>query len=87
MLNHEKDVKKVEVTHPDAKNAMMKVLIGPEDGWQDHVMRTFEVDVDGYTPKLNHGWPHINYILEGEGVLFLDGKENKIGSTSKRYIN
>lgn len=86
MLSHERDVKKVKVTHPDAKNAMMKVLIGPDDGWQDNVMRTFEVAADGYTPKHNHDWPHINYILEGEGVLFLDGKENKIEKGSIAYI-
>lgn len=86
MLNHEENVLKVQVNHPEAKDAVMQVLIGPKDGWSDHVLRTFELEPNGYTPKHNHDWPHINYVLSGEGTLFLDGKENPIKEGSIAYV-
>lgn len=86
MLDNEKNVDKTKVNHPEAKNALMQVLIGPKDGWEDHVLRTFELDEDGYTPKHAHDWPHINYVLEGEGTLFLNGKKNPIEKGSIAYV-
>ncbi len=86
MLNNEKNIEKVIVNHPDAKNTIMKVLIGPKDGWEDHVLRTFELSEDGHSPKHIHDWPHINYVLEGNGVLFLNGKENEITKGSIAYV-
>jgi len=43
----------------------------------DHVMRVIEVEKDGYTPFHSHPWPHINYVIEGNGEL-------KIGETVTR---
>jgi len=86
MLNNEKNIEKVIVNHPDAKNTFMKVLIGPEDGWEDYVLRTFELSEDGHSPKHSHDWPHINYVLEGSGVLLLNGEENEITKGSIAYV-
>ncbi|HOW37904.1 MAG TPA: cupin domain-containing protein [Candidatus Izemoplasmatales bacterium] len=59
------------ITNPLAKDAVMKVLVSPEQGWQDHVMRVIELGPDGYTPFHSHPWPHINYVIEGQGELRL----------------
>ncbi|MGD9211868.1 MAG: cupin domain-containing protein [Desulfobacteraceae bacterium] len=72
--------------HPDALNAKMKVLVGPHQGWSDYVMRMVELDVDGYTPCHNHDWPHINYIVEGNGILHVDGNDTEISSGSYAFI-
>jgi quercetin dioxygenase-like cupin family protein len=85
MLNQLKDTLGKPVLNPDAKDASMKVLVGSSEGW-DHVMRVFELEVGGYTPKHAHDWPHINYVLEGSGVLFLNGVENKVEAGSYAYI-
>jgi len=50
------------------------------------VLRTFELSEDGHSPKHIHDWPHINYVLEGNGVLFLNGKENEITKGSIAYV-
>lgn len=86
MISHEDKVEKVTLDNPEVKNAAMKVLIGPDEGWDDHVMRVFEIEKGGFTPKHGHEWPHINYILEGEGYLFLDGEKTKISKGSIAYI-
>jgi quercetin dioxygenase-like cupin family protein len=68
------------------KNTEMKVLIGPEQGWDDHVMRMMEVGVDGFTPKHSHPWPHINLMIEGEGVLMIEGVDHKMEAGSYAYV-
>jgi quercetin dioxygenase-like cupin family protein len=86
MINNEKNVESVKVNHPDAKNTMMRVLIGPKEGWEGNVMRSFELAEGGHSPKHTHDWPHINYVLEGNGILFLNGKENEISKGSIAYV-
>lgn len=86
IVSDEKKINSQKVEHPEAKNALMKVLISPHEGWEGHVMRIFELEEGGYTPKHTHDWPHINYILEGSGTLFLDGKENEIEAGSYAYV-
>jgi quercetin dioxygenase-like cupin family protein len=85
MLGQIKETTGKPVLHPEAKEASVKVLVGSNEGW-NHVMRVFELEVGGHTPKHAHDWPHINYILEGSGVLFLNGLENKVEAGSYAYI-
>jgi hypothetical protein len=68
------------IANPLAKDAVMKVLVSPEEGWKDHVMRVIEISPGGFTPFHSHPWPHINYVIEGNGLLRL-GKRRR---TSKR---
>ena len=68
------DVSRQAMTHPEVKLAYMKVLIGPDQGWNDHVMRQIELEAGGYSPKHAHPWPHINLILSGEGEIEIDGE-------------
>ena len=86
IVGNYKDLIAKEVLHPEAKNAKMKVLVSPEEGWKDHVMRVFELAPDGYTPKHKHPWPHINYIIEGNGELFIAGKIHEVTAGSYAYV-
>lgn len=85
-LGHENNVMGSVVDHPEVKDAVMKVLVSPEEGWEDNVLRVFELEPGGHTPKHTHDWPHINYVIEGEGTLFLNGKENPIKAGSYAYV-
>ncbi len=69
-----------------SKGVLKRILIGPDEGWESHVMRLFTVDENGYTPRHRHPWPHINYVVEGEGVLFLDGKEYALRKDCVAYV-
>jgi len=81
-----KDLKSKEVNHPSAANAFMKVLVSPNEGWDSHVMRVVEVKESGYTPKHSHPWPHINYMIEGDGELMIDGQIHKVTPGSYAYV-
>ncbi len=70
----------------EVKNAAMKVLVGPLQGWSDHVMRIIELGPDGYSPRHKHDWPHINYMVDGNGVLSIDGKEHPVEKGAFAYV-
>ena len=70
----------------EVKNASMKALVGPAEGWDSHVMRLVELGEGGFSPKHAHPWPHINYIIEGEGILEIDGENNEIKAGSFAYV-
>ena len=76
----------MKMNDPSVKNASMKVLIGPDEGWDSHVMREIEIEEGGYSPLHNHPWPHINYIIEGEGSLLSNGEEKPIKKGSAAFI-
>ena len=86
IVANEHGVEAAPIQNPEVKNATMKVLISPAQGWQGHVMRVIELGAEGYTPKHVHDWPHINYILEGEGVLHVTGKDQSVTAGSYAYV-
>ena len=81
-----KDLESKIITMDGAKNSVMKVLVSKDEGWEDHVMRVVEVLEEGYTPKHNHPWPHINYMIEGDGELLIDGIVNKVTTGSYAFV-
>jgi quercetin dioxygenase-like cupin family protein len=86
IILNEDQVGAVEVTNPEAYKATMKVLVGKDEGWDDYVMRIFELQVGGYSPKHSHPWPHINYIVEGEGIILQNGKETPVKKGSFAFL-
>lgn len=86
MVGHEKDIEAIISSSPDAKGAFMKALISPKEGWEGYVLRVVELDPDGHSPRHSHDWPHINYCLEGEGVLFMDGAEYPFSEGGYAYV-
>jgi quercetin dioxygenase-like cupin family protein len=85
-IGHKENLEKKPVTHPEAKEATMQVLISPNEGWEGYVMRIFEVAPGGFTPRHNHPWPHINYIIRGKATLHLNGEENALSPGSYAYV-
>ena len=86
IVSHEENVESIIFNNPEANGASMKALISPNKGWEGYVMRVIELEEGGYSPKHNHPWPHINYILEGEGILVLDEEEHKVEKGSFAYV-
>ncbi|MDD4237891.1 MAG: cupin domain-containing protein [Desulfotomaculaceae bacterium] len=81
-----KDLEVIKVNAPDAVNAFKKTLIGPLEGWEGWVMRLFSLKNGGQSPCHSHPWPHINYILRGQGTISIDGKETPLTEGSVAYV-
>ena len=86
-IGHVNDLEEKLVTAPEALNAYKKTLIGPNEGWEGWVMRLFTIkNGNGNTPRHSHGWPHINYIVSGTGILHLEGKDYPVSQGSIAYV-
>ena len=85
-IGNEKEILGRVLDSPEVKNASMKVLLSEAQGWEDYVMRIIELDEDGYSPKHSHPWPHINYMIEGKGLLNVDGKNTPAKSGSYSFV-
>jgi len=46
----------------------------------------FSIEGEGCTPRHTHDWPHIVYITDGQGTLFMEGKEYPLTSGSTTYV-
>ena len=86
IVSHVDKIEGIKVELEDALGVTMKVLVSPREGWEGWIMREFIVDEGGNTPKHNHPWPHINYVLEGEGIVHVNGVDNAITAGSFAYV-
>ena len=86
IIAKEQDLEAQSIDNPEVRDVRMKVLISPENGWKDHVMRLFEVGQGGHTPRHVHAWPHINYIIAGQGILHMEGRDEPIEAGSYAYV-
>ena len=77
-VGHTSEVMEIAVELEGAEGVKKRSLIGPEQGWDSHIMRVFELEKGGQTPLHAHAWPHVNYMLEGEGVLHIDGEDHPV---------
>ncbi|MBN2049908.1 MAG: cupin domain-containing protein [Spirochaetales bacterium] len=68
------------------KKVTKQVLIDGEKGWESHVMRLFTLAEGGYSPKHQHPWPHIAFIISGEGILHIDGEDTPVRFGSYAFV-
>ncbi|MFC2045268.1 cupin domain-containing protein [Chloroflexota bacterium] len=69
---HVVDLKNIEKTIPameGAKDIYKQIPISREHGTPTFSFRVFTVEPGGHTPLHNHPFEHLNYIIEGTGVL------------------
>jgi quercetin dioxygenase-like cupin family protein len=85
-VDHIDNIAGVKIESAEAKGITKQVPIGPEQGWEDHVMRVFTVEPGGHTPHHSHAWPHINYVLAGAGELSHSGSSSTVQAGSVAYI-
>ncbi|MDY0210538.1 MAG: cupin domain-containing protein [Acholeplasma sp.] len=86
MIKHIKDLKPILLSGQAVKHASMKVLVGPEDGFDTHVFRVLTLEKNGYSPFHKHPWFHVNYVLEGKGEIEIDGVVTKVEKGHYAFI-
>ncbi len=80
------DVEKIAINMETARNIVKQTPISGKEGWDGWVMRIFTLSKEGYTPRHTHSWPHINYIIKGQGTLLIDGEEKTVKAGDTAYI-
>ncbi|MHC4562764.1 MAG: cupin domain-containing protein [Planctomycetota bacterium] len=65
-----------------------QVIVGPEDGSNEIVLRYFSVAPGGATPYHSHDFPHVVKIEAGAGVAVdVDGNETPVGVGDYVYVD
>ena len=72
------EISEALVTEEGAKDVKIKWLINEKDGAPTFLMRHFTVQSGGFTPFHSHDWEHEVYVLEGEGKVRYEDREEKI---------
>jgi len=80
------DVAAVPMAGDGIEGVVKRVLVAPADGWDGWVMRLFDVEPGGHTPKHAHDWPHINFVASGSGTLLVEGVDHPLEAGSYAYV-
>jgi quercetin dioxygenase-like cupin family protein len=86
MVRREKDVVPVPMKGEGVIGVTKRIVVGPADGYDGYI-RVFTLEAGGKSPYHSHPWYHANYVLEGEGKIVIEGKEQPIGVGSVAYID
>jgi quercetin dioxygenase-like cupin family protein len=70
-------VPRSKVQMEGALNAWKQIPLSREDGAPVFAFRVFTVEPGGYTPYHRHPYEHMNYIIEGEGVIVDEAGKQK----------
>lgn len=63
------EVEKTKMTMEGAKDVWKQVPISKNDGSPVFSFRVFTIAPGGHTPFHRHPFEHLNYVIEGQGVL------------------
>jgi len=70
------------------ENLTKQIVLGPEDGSKEIVLRYFSVEPGGASPHHSHDFPHLVKIEGGKGVLIdAAGDERPLEAGDFIYIN
>lgn len=83
---HFDEVASEEVHVPGAEGVEVRWLVSDADGAPNFYMRRYELAPGGRTPRHRHAWEHEVYILEGQGVVFGNGVENRFRPGDVMFI-
>lgn len=61
-----------------AKDVYKQIPISKADGTPTFSFRVFTIEPGGHTPHHTHSFEHLNYIIEGHGIVLVQDGEFKI---------
>ncbi len=77
-----RDVEPVE----EMPGVTKRVVIGPEDGAPNFIMRIIEVEPKAAVPMHTHVWEHGIFVLSGKGALLLEDGEKPVEKENVVFV-
>ena len=68
-VKRDSEVQAAPVDMDGAKDVTMKILIGPDDGSENIIVRLFTIAPGGHTPYHTHDFEHLVQARSGRGVV------------------
>jgi quercetin dioxygenase-like cupin family protein len=72
------ETERTAVTMDGAARVTVQRPIVSKDGTPSFSLRVFTIEPGGHTPFHTHDWEHLNYVIDGEGVLRTDAGERPV---------
>ena len=85
-LKYYRDVKGEPVDEIGAAKVTRRILISPEDGAPNFIMRVFEIEPSGHTPYHTHPFEHEIFVKSGFGILVFEGKDYPVKAGNVVFI-
>jgi quercetin dioxygenase-like cupin family protein len=68
---------KIRMNMEGAENVQKQIPISGQDGSPSYAFRVFTIEPGGHTPYHTHAFEHLNYIIEGAGVVVMSTGEER----------
>ena len=78
IIKNNSDVREDYVEEEGAKDVLRKILIGPDDGSDNIIMRYFKILPQGNTPFHSHDHEHVVKVEKGQGVVVNHNREEMV---------
>lgn len=79
IIKNNADVLEVDLQEEDVIHVTQQILIGPDDGSSNIIMRRFCVFPKGHTPHHVHSHEHVVKVEKGRGIVLDEkGRENPV---------
>ncbi|MFH1754730.1 MAG: cupin domain-containing protein [Candidatus Latescibacterota bacterium] len=69
------EVEKCSVEMEGTKDVLKQIPISKQDGTPSYSFRVFTINPGGNTPYHTHPYEHLNYIINGHGVVVTESGE------------
>jgi len=71
-------VKKTISALEGAKGVYKQIPLSTKNGVPTFSFRVFTIEPGGYTPFHQHEFEHMNYVINGEGILVSEDREHEL---------
>ena len=61
-----------------AKGVYKQIPLSRKDGVPTFSFRVFSIEPGGYTPFHQHDFEHMNYVINGEGILVAEDRDHEL---------
>lgn len=78
IIKKDADVREDYLEEEGIQNVLKRILIGPEDGSDNIIMRYFKVLPRGNTPFHSHDFEHVVKVEKGKGVVVNEAGEETV---------
>jgi quercetin dioxygenase-like cupin family protein len=87
VINADLEIASTKVEMDGASNVDRQILIGPDDGSDNIIMRRFTIHPGGYTPHHNHNFEHVIKVMSGKGIAVDEnGQEHHLQSGQSLFV-
>jgi quercetin dioxygenase-like cupin family protein len=71
-------VEKTIIGMEGARGVFKQIPLSRKDGAPTFSFRVFTIEPGGYTPFHQHEFEHMNYVINGEGILVAEDQEHEL---------